>query len=460
MRGVRTRVGGRRVTVVGIGRSGLSVAELLVASGATVCLLDEASAERIEPRRLRRARALGQVRLGPIEASAAEADWVVVSPGVPPASWERRLEEAGVPVVSEVEVASWGLRGATVIGVTGTNGKSTVTTVIGEACRRSGSMVFTGGNLGRPAAELARDPAAATGGFVVLELSSFQLARTRSLAVDVAVLLNLAPDHLDWHGSERAYFDAKGRLFEMQREGAHAVAPHGDERCDALLRRGVAVRHHFGEGHGEVRLEGDVLRDEVAGWSEPLSALAFVGRHQHLGLAAAALAARLGGVGTEAVRGALRSSHALPHRMQVVGEAEGVRFVDDSKATNVAAAVAALRSLARDGSVVLLAGGRAKGESFEPLALEASRLGVRLVAFGEAAEAIQAAMDARSVSCERVRRLEEAVARALVLAEPGGTVLLSPACASFDAFPSYAARGEAFARLVEGLSGTASEEER
>ncbi len=460
MRGVRERVAGRRVTVVGIGRSGMACAELLSEAGATLRLLDEASPERLGAERLQRAQRLAEVRLGPLEASVAEADWVVVSPGVAPGRWERELTEAGVPVVSDVEVAAWGIHGAMLVGVTGTNGKSTVTTILGEVFQRSGRVVFTGGNLGRPAVEALRGPASSSGGVVVLELSSFQLARTRSLAADVAVLLNLAPDHLDWHGNERAYLEAKGRLFEMQRAGAHAVGPYGDPRCESLLRRSPASLHYFGEEAGEVGLWGDELRDRVAGWSMPLSELSFVGRHQHLNLAAAALAARLGGVAEATVRAALMEGRSLPHRMQPVGTVRGVHFVDDSKATNVAAAVAALRGLSDARSLVLLAGGRSKGESFVPLCEEAARLGVRVVAFGEAAAAIQRVMEHASVPCERVERLEEAVDRGFLLAGAGGTVLLSPACASFDAFGSYAERGEAFAHRVARLDRSLEREER
>ncbi len=458
MRRLRERVEGRTVAVVGLGRAGLAAGELLARAGARLRFLDEAEAERIGAERIERARALGEVRLGALPSEGPRADVVVVSPGVRPRPWEAALERAGVPVVSDVEVAAWALgEAATVLAVTGTNGKSTVTTVLGAACARSGRPTFVGGNLGRPAAEAAGTEAGERG-FVVLELSSFQLARTRSLRADVAVLTSLAPDHLDWHGGFEAYAAAKGRLFAMQGPGGRAVLPWGEAPCARLHAGSASEAHFFGEEGGEVRLLDDALVDEVAGWRIRRAELRIVGRHQQLGLAAAALAARLGGVGPEAVVEALRKSEGLPHRMQPVGVVRGVRFVDDSKATNVAAAVAALRGLQEQGPVVLLAGGRPKGESFEPLGRAAAAMAHAVVVFGEAAEALGRAMEAAGARWEAAGSLQRATARAFEMCPPGGVVLLSPACASFDAFESYAARGEAFARHVGDLALRAADE--
>lgn len=452
MQGLRARVGGRTVAVVGLGRAGLAAGELLARAGARLRFFDEADAERLGADRVERARALGEVQLGPLPEGGPPADLVVVSPGVRPRPWEAVLERAGVPVVSDVEVAAWALgERATVLAVTGTNGKSTVTTVLGAACARTERPTFVGGNLGRPAAEAAGTEAGDRG-FVVLELSSFQLARTRSLRADVAVLTSLAPDHLDWHGGFEAYAAAKGRLFAMQRPGSRAVLPWGDAACARLHAGSASEAHFFGEAGGEVRLLDDALVDEVAGWRIRRAALRLVGRHQQLGLAAAALAARLGGVGPEAVVATLRQSEGLPHRMQPVGTVRGVRFVDDSKATNVAAAVAALRGLREQGPVVLLAGGRPKGEPFEPLGRAAAEMAHAVVVFGEAAEALGRALHAAGARWEAAESLARATERAFELAAPGGLVLLSPACASFDAFDSYAARGEAFARQVGDLA--------
>ncbi|WP_025324296.1 UDP-N-acetylmuramoyl-L-alanine--D-glutamate ligase [Deferrisoma camini] len=430
------RFDGKRVLVLGAGRSGRAVARYLAGRGARVEVHDDRPVEL--PPDLPAAPYAGD--------PVACYDLAVVSPGVPPRHplWAE-LRRAGVPVVGELELAAREL-GCPLVAITGTNGKSTVTEMVGRALSAEGRAVFVGGNLGTPLVE-------ALGGaweLAVVEASSFQLATAETVRPRVAVLLNVDQDHLDWHGTPEAYAEAKARIFRNQGEGDAAVACAADPAAWALARRSRGVLLGFSE-QGPLPagawLEGDDAvvclpgRDGVRLDADPCRAR---GRHHLRNALAAVLAAAWMGADPQRAWDAAVSFPGLPHRMERFWEAGGVGFVDDSKATNVHAAREALSSL--PGPVVWVAGGQAKGQDLAPLA-GAARGRVKVaVVVGQDAPALARVLDG-VVPVRMFDDWPEAVEAAVAAAEPGDTVLLSPACASFDRFSGYAERGRAFQAL-------------
>jgi UDP-N-acetylmuramoylalanine--D-glutamate ligase len=412
---------GLRVLVVGLARSGLAAAEALVEAGASVVGFDRDSAADVG-----RLRELGvEVHLDQEEETLLQGiDLVVKSPGVPGETvLVRAARERAVPVWSEIELGARLLENP-LLGVTGTNGKTTTSELLGEIFRAAGRPVEVAGNVGRPLTSLvgAVDPRT----WIVCELSSFQLEDVETLEPEVAVLLNLEPDHLDRHGSFEWYVDAKLRIFEQQTEDDVAVLPRG-----------------FGEVPGAAR------RVEFAD-DDPLPAEPRIpGLHNRANAAAATAAARAAGVPDAAIADGLRSFAGVPHRIEGVRELRGVRYVNDSKATNVAATLRALASFP-DARLHVILGGRGKAEPYEPLA-EALRPGDRAYLIGEATEAIASALSAAGRPYVRAHHLAGALDAASRAAEPGDVVLLSPACASFDQFRDFEERGDEFRRLVEEL---------
>jgi UDP-N-acetylmuramoylalanine--D-glutamate ligase len=442
----------KRVLVVGLGESGLGAVRLLAAQGARVVANDARAESELGPRAAAARDAGAELALGGHDPNLfTSVDLIVVSPGVPPSDALDAADAAGVPVVGEVELASWFLA-STVIAITGTNGKSTVTTLVGEMCRGTGRPTFVGGNLGTPLSHAVGTPAAGPDGLVVAELSSFQLERVDRFRAHVAVLLNVTEDHLDRYPSFGAYAAAKGRIFHGQRRGDAAVVPVGDALCESLAAVSPSSIHRFGSPGGEVRVDDGSIVNGTSSLALPIAALAVRGTHNLQNACAAALAARLAGVSVQAVTGVLQGFRGLPHRMQLVGSSGGVEYLDDSKATNVGAAVAAIDGLAdRGGRVVLIAGGVDKGGSYAPLRQRLEATGRGVVLIGEATARIAAALEGWDAPMLRASSMEEAVQAARGLALPGDTVLLAPACSSFDMFRSYAERGDAFQRAVRSL---------
>jgi UDP-N-acetylmuramoylalanine--D-glutamate ligase len=460
---------GKRILVVGLGKSGIAAARLLMRQGARVVLNDRRTdVEGLEP-----LVALGaDPQLGHHDAALfTSVDAIVLSPGVPPLPALDAADAAGVPVWSEIELAARFLRGCTdssgrrgqpptVVGITGTNGKSTVTSLIGAMAAKSGRPTFVGGNLGIPFVDVVGTDAAGPDGFVVVELSSFQLERVDTFRANVALLLNITEDHLDRYPGMAEYAAAKARIFHGQRKEDHAIVPAGDEVCASLARAGAAKVHRYaGFTSGdenpkpEVCVVGDALVDQKTGLRFPIAELKIRGGHNLANAASAMLAARLAGIGEDAIVQTLRTFAGLPHRMFFVRERGGVRFYDDSKATNVGATVAALEGFRTDpsfeGKVVLLAGGKDKGGSYAPMVDALRAVGRTVVTLGEAAPLIEAAL--HDVPFERASDFDDAVVRAAALAKPGDAVVLAPACSSFDMFRSYAERGERFQRAVLAL---------
>jgi UDP-N-acetylmuramoylalanine--D-glutamate ligase len=356
-----------------------------------------------------------EVRLGTDEG-AGDVDVLIKSPGVPAeAPAVVRAREGGVPVWSEVELGYRLLRPRPFVGVTGTKGKTTTTELLGAIFRAAGREVAVGGNVGRPLTGL--DPPA--GAWIVCELSSFQLEDVHELELEVAVLLNLEPDHIDRHGTFEAYRAAKLRIFERAR---HRIVPRG------------------------LGLDGTEFSGDDRLPAEPR----LPGAHNRANAAAATAAARAAGIGDAAIAEALRTFEGVPHRLELVRDVGGVRFVNDSKATNPEAAERALS--AYPPGVRLILGGSRKQSSYSSLARSAREAGVsRAYLIGESADEIAEALAEGGVRFTASGTLDQAVADAFGDAEPGEVVLLSPACASFDQFRDFEERGERFRELVEAL---------
>lgn len=430
----------KRVVVVGLGTSGVAACRLLAGRGARVVANDVKTTISSE------ARALTGVELvlgGHAEAKLESADLVVVSPGVPAFPELLAAERAGIRVWGEVELAVQALaHEAPIVAVGGTNGKSTTTTLVGELLERAGKRTFVGGNLGEPLAAHADERFDA----VVLEVSSFQMERVEAFRPKVSLLLNVTPDHLDRYPSEAAYADAKGNSFVRQTPEDLAVVPVNDDVCLRQARRGKARIVTFGEG-GDVAVRPDAIID--GGTAYARGKIALQGGHNALNVAAALAAIRPFGIAKEVVAEVLATFNGLPHRMAFVRELRSVRFYDDSKGTNVGASVTAVRGV-REDKVVLIAGGKDKGGSYEPLVDALRERGRAAVVIGEAKDLIKDAIG-DVVPVRVAATMDEAVAISATLARPGDAVLLSPACSSFDMFRDYKDRGDAFVRAVMGL---------
>ncbi len=436
---------GRSVVVVGLGRSGEAAARRLSESGAAVVGVDSSADPALWERVSRLAGV--EIRLGDSGVSAmAGADLVVVSPGVRPDSLAlSTARREGIPIWSEIELAySMDARPERYVAVTGTNGKTTTTQMITAALRASDIEARAAGNIGVPLI----DAVAGTAKVLVVELSSFQLQHIARFRAAVAVILNLADDHLDWHGSRQAYAAAKARAFENQRPGDVAVH-HDDVACARAASTGAGRRLPFAAEHlpagGAGVDDGWIVVPQ--GRVLPIEALDSLAPPARTNAVAAAAAACAVGADPEAVGRALAAFRLAQHRLETVAVIDGVTYVNDSKATNPHATLGALQG---NSGVVLIAGGRAKGIDLGVLAGAASALrGV--VAIGEVALDILQAFP--TVRGERADSMDEAVGRAAALARPGDTVLLSPACASFDMFTDYKSRGEAFRAAVKRLAG-------
>ncbi len=446
------------VAILGLGSSGEAAARLALAQGRTAYVSDlrtdaSTAARGAELRQLGADVELGAHDLDRI----TDAQVIVASPGIPPdAPVLQSLRERGRRWVSEPEFAARFYR-APLIAVTGTNGKTTTTLLIAHLMREGALEVGVGGNVGgglAPAASTLalRDPPPA---WFVLEVSSFQLADIEQFSPDIGVLTNLAPDHLDRYADLAAYYGDKARLFANATPDCRWVL--GDQpEVQALPGDHPGVRYTFSmartEGvHAFVR-EG-VLTLRVDGVEEPLLAreeLPLMGGHNVANALAAALTARLAGVAPAAIARGLSTARALPHRMEPVGERDGVTWVNDSKATNVAATVSALTSLVRP--VVVLLGGKDKGEDVSPLGAALQGSARAAVCYGAAGPRIADAIEPRVAVglVHRAATFVEAVRRGATLARPGDLLLLSPACSSFDEFENYEARGRRFAALARG----------
>jgi len=432
---------GRRYGVFGLARTGRSVVASLVASGAEVAAWDDDAAAR------EGVAGLVDLNVAALDGLAA----LVVSPGVPLNRWPlaARARASGVPVIGDIELfaqARAGLPRSAVVGITGTNGKSTTAALLHHIVRASGREALLGGNIGAPV--LGEAPLG-EGGVYVLELSSFQIDLTFGLACELAVLLNITPDHLDRYDGMDGYAASKARLFAMQRGEQVAVIATDDEYTRAIaarvggrvtevsatrvLARGVSVVS------GTAHVDGAAFGAQ-SGWP------ALAGPANAQNAAAAIAAARALGLGADAILTGLETYPGLAHRMETVAVKRGVRFVNDSKATNPTSVAPALAAYE---GVHWIAGGQAKTGELDAVLTHLGHVRAAYL-IGEAAELFAQLLDGR-VPVVRAGTLERAVTEAAAAARAGETVLLSPACASFDQFANYEARGDAFRALVQAL---------
>ena len=434
--------------VLGLGTTGLSVARYLARNDVDAIYLDSREAPP----------GLGdladicpgaEVICGETpEKILKKASRIIASPGIPDSDpFLVSAREAGIDVVSDIELFA-SEAAAPMVGVTGSNGKSTVTTLLALMCDAAGKRGLAGANLGEPALDLLVEDKP---DFYLLELSSFQLQRTHHLPLEVAVLLNVSPDHLDWHEDEAEYRRAKYRIFS---EARAAVFNRADEGIAAHVPGGIpALSFGLDEpADDEYGLRVDEGERFLARGEQLLlsvSDLAIVGRHNQANALATLATGQLMGLDISPMLQVLNEFPGLPHRMQLVGESRGVQFINDSKATNVGAAIASVDSVR--GAVVLIAGGQGKGGDFERLARETSRHVRAAILIGEDADKLEDAFRDLAPT-ERATNMYAAVARAAEIAEVGDTVLLAPACASFDQFENYQARGDEFVNAVETLA--------
>jgi len=451
-------ISGERIAVMGLGVSGLATARALSASDARVLAWDDEEGRRTA------AEAAGVTMTDLNSVDWSTIGTLILSPGIPhsfpkPHPAAAAAADAGTEIICDIELLARAQPRAKYVGVTGTNGKSTTTALIGDILRAGGCNVEIGGNLGPPVLGLAPLDA---DGIYLLELSSFQLERINSLKLDVAVLLNLSPDHLERHGGLDGYVDAKLRILNGQTEQSTFVVGVDDERCQAIyeeyvddgIQCVVPVSSTMPVRGGVYVLDG-VLYDDQDERNEIVADLRTVaslpGEHNWQNAAAAYAAATAMGVERSAIKTALANFGGLPHRQEVIRKIDGVAYVNDSKATNAEAAGRALSCYPR---IYWILGGEAKSDGIEPLRDRFPRI-VHAFLIGAATEDFAATLDGE-VPLTRAHDLETAVFLAGKMAandsaSPKAIVLLSPACASYDQFPSFVARGERFRTLVTAL---------
>lgn len=444
---------GKIVLVIGLGKTGLAVTRFLLNQGAKVMVTDLKPREEIN----RVLELLGDQAAAVAvseyhEKSLAHVDLIIPSPGVAPV--DRILLaaiNAGVPIISEIELAA-GYLLKPMVAITGTNGKTTTASLLGQILRESGRSVFVGGNIGTPLIEFV------AGGqqedYVVAEVSSFQLQWIGSFRPRVAILLNVTDDHADYHGSFARYREIKERIFENQQANDLAIINAGEESAISLSGRLVSRQAFFSAGiarHPGMFLQGErIIYEDAAGTREeyPLDMINIPGRHNIENVMSAVIAAREWGCRPEEIIGAVRSFRGIPHRIEYAGEKGEVTFYDDSKGTNVGAVQRAIETFTRP--ILLLMGGRDKDSDFRPLVPFLPGRVKELVTFGEAGDKIAATL-AGVVKTKRGKGLEDAVREAYRDAAAGDVILLSPGCASFDEFSDYRERGRFFKDVVKDL---------
>lgn len=452
-------VNGKHIVVVGLARSGMAVARFLKAKGAQVTLTDKAT-EEILGVFATEARQLGvELELGRHHASTFQkADLIVISPGVPHTITP--LEEArvkGIQVIGEVELASRFID-IPIVAVSGTNGKTTTTELLGNMLAASGFKVFVGGNIGNPLIEIA--DRCTDLDVIVAEISSFQLDTIDTFCPHVAVMLNISADHLDRYPDITAYAASKRRLFKNQADTDFAVCNGNDpliqQQCKKIKSK---VFNFYSQPPENLQpCNGAIISPRQVAIRVPemgqgqidLEKTQLFGPHNHENIAAASLAALAAGATFEGMQIALDAFQVMPHRLEPVGSLNDVNFVNDSKATNVDAVMRALECFSHP--VVLIMGGRNKGYDFGALRHHVKKHVKKLVVIGESgAQILEALGQAPGQGAVKAKDMAQAVEYAFAAAQPGETVLLSPACASFDMFGSYAERGDRFRQLVKEL---------
>ena len=449
------------ILVIGLGKSGLSSVNVLRSRGATVFATDEKPVPELQAA-VAAVEAAGARFIEPpqLDAVLGTLTSAVLSPGVPLTSpVVRAVQARNVPVLGEIEVA-FRLCKAPIVAVTGTKGKSTTTALIGHLLRTCGKSVRVGGNIGNPLIDEVVQ--AKAGDWVVAEVSSFQLETIRAFKPRVAVLLNVAPDHLDRYHSMDEYAEAKFRIFANQAFGDVFIGNLDDERIASLetehSERTIRARQLWftlADRHNNATIyvhDGAILYNPISGDPRPVAVMRkdeipLAGEHNVQNVMAALLAAFAVGCELPQLREGVKSFRAMPHRLEPVQEIDGVLYIDDSKSTNPGSVVAALHAYKRP--IVLIAGGRSKGTDFVEMGVTIRQRAKALVLIGEAASEIEA--QAKGTETVRASSMIDAVHQARALARPGDVVLLSPGCASFDMFRSAEDRGEQFVSAVNAM---------
>ncbi len=448
----------KRVLVVGLGKSGLAAARFLKAQGARVTVSDSRPAATVTelPQLLDEGIMVEAGSHGLLTFRRQEL--IVVSPGVPASVPElKQVRALGMRIVGELELGAQFLQGE-IVAVTGSNGKTTTTSLLGEIFAASGRPTLVGGNIGRPVVEMVAESTPAT--WNVLEISSFQLETIESFHPHIALVLNITPDHLDRHGSFENYAAAKARITENQTSRDFLILNAEDKATQRVAANSRAQIFWFSRQRpvkqgAFVHGEGIFFRAAEGGTPEPVMPVAeipLVGAHNIENVLAAVTAGRVAGVGVEVIRGAVARFQAVEHRLEFVRELEGVRYFNDSKATNVDATMKALEAF--PGGVHIILGGKDKDSDYRTLGQLLAEHAKTVITVGSAAEKIETQL-AGVAKIERAGTLDKAVAIAHRNATSGDVVLLAPACASFDQFESYEHRGRYFKELVSGL-GTSS----
>ncbi len=448
-------ISGKSVVVAGLGRTGMSVALFLKRRGARVAVVDSSAGSELAEKAESLVKMGIRVELGSHNPDIFEnAGLVVLSPGVPHTIEPvKRAAERGIPVIGEIELASKFIK-EPVVAISGTNGKTTVTTLAGKMLEESGLNVFVGGNIGNPLIDYVDSKKKAE--IIVAEISSFQLDTIATFRPRISVLLNITEDHLDRYDDFSAYAKSKGRIFENQKDGdicifnaadRHICAMKGDIKCKKMpFAGGEHLKNH--KEYAEILNDRIDFNTDKGAFSLCFSEIGIPGRHNIENVAAAALASFAAGGSEAGIRSALKNFRGLPHRIEHVAVVSGTEYYDDSKATTVDSVAKALEVF--KSPVILIMGGRNKGSNFDLLKNTVAKHVKKLIVLGEAREAITASLGnlVETVSAES---MEDSVKLAHDSAKPGDIVLLSPACSSFDMFTSYSHRGEVFRRAVERL---------
>ncbi len=453
---------GKHVVVVGLAQTGICVANFCRARGARVTVSDGKPAEKLETQIAQ----LNDCELdlgGHTESIFTGADLVVMSPGVPDLDATRAARDAGVEVIAEIELAYRFFHpGATLIAITGTNGKSTTTALAGSLCEASGRPTFCGGNLGNhPLIEAVDHEANCEGGLIVAEVAGFMLETCNSFRPKIAACLNITPDHLDRYGTFDVYASMKTRVFAWLQQGDHAIANACDARTIEGASASPATVHLFDSTEDASPILGAAIdREEnkllitIDKQVEhyPISDLPIIGNHNMENAMAAYLCARLAGVEPGAIREGARAFKPQKHRMELVGNSADIQYFDDSKGTNVAAVAASLKGFPR--KLVLIAGGVDKGGSYDDMFSVLADVATGMVLIGQAAPIIRKAAQEAGASYPIVEASDmlEAVRKATELASVGEAVVLSPACSSYDMYKNFGERGMAFRAAVDALS--------
>lgn len=448
------QVAGKNILVVGLARSGVAAAEFLAARGARVTINDAKPERELKDAASLRAKGIEVIGGNHPRALFETSDLIVVSPGVPLALEPfQQAKAAGVPIIGEVELAARFLRGR-LVGITGSNGKTTTTTLVGELLKDAGLSTLVGGNIGTPLISLVE--ASTDDSIAVVELSSFQLEAVEELHVNIALLLNITPDHLDRYDSMADYAAAKANIFRHQTASDVAVlnadndwAMREGEKTDArqicfsrskelkegIFLRGDEVIERSNQGERVLLTRADI----------PLP-----GDHNVENVMAALAAGLACGASPDSMRQTVRNFKGVEHRLEFVAEINGVKFYNDSKATNVDAAIKCLEAFA--GGVIVILGGKDKGGDYAPLAPLVRERCEHVILIGAAADKIGAALE-NTKPLHRATTMPDAVKLGLELGRPGDIVLLAPACASFDMFDNYEHRGRVFKEAVRSLTG-------